>query len=98
MQDVTSGRRRAARRLLAVAVLSVGVLAGTSAPANAATTATFSAGMLTVFGDSAQQLDHGQPRCGGQILVNGGAVTVAGGTPTVANTALIQVFGQGGKT
>ena len=33
----------------------------------------------------------------GTILVNGGAVAVTGGTPTVANTALIQVFGQGGN-
>jgi hypothetical protein len=33
----------------------------------------------------------------GQILVNGGAVPVQGGTPTVANTALIQVFGQAGN-
>ena len=29
--------------------------------------------------------------------INGGAVTVTGGTATVANTALIQVFGQGGN-
>ena len=33
----------------------------------------------------------------GTILVNGGAVAVQGGTPTVANTTLIQVFGQGGN-
>jgi Ca2+-binding RTX toxin-like protein len=33
----------------------------------------------------------------GQILVNGGAIAVGGGTPTVANTATIQVFGQGGN-
>ena len=33
----------------------------------------------------------------GHILINGGAVRVAGGTPTVANTTLIQVFGQGGN-
>ena len=45
-------RRRAARRLLAGAVLSVGVLAVTSVPANAATTATFSSGGLSVFGDA----------------------------------------------
>ncbi len=28
--------------------------------------------------------------------MNGGAVAIDGGQPTVANTALIQVFGQGG--
>ena len=33
----------------------------------------------------------------GTILINGGAVAVVGGTPTVANTALIQVFGLGGN-
>ena len=33
----------------------------------------------------------------GNILVNGGAVPVTGGTPTVANTAMIQVFGQAGN-
>ena len=43
---------RRARRLLAGAVLAAGVLAATSVPANAATTATFSAGVLTVIGDS----------------------------------------------
>ena len=32
----------------------------------------------------------------GTILVNGGAVAVKGGTPTVANTSMIQAFGQGG--
>ena len=33
----------------------------------------------------------------GKILVNGGAVPTLGGTATVANTALIQVFGQAGN-
>ena len=33
----------------------------------------------------------------GNILVNGGAVPITGGNPTVANTALIQVFGQAGN-
>jgi Ca2+-binding RTX toxin-like protein len=33
----------------------------------------------------------------GRILVNGGAVTTVGGTPTVANTTLIEMFGQGGN-
>jgi len=60
-----------------------------------AVTATFSAGTLTVFGDNlANTVDVGR-NAAGQLLVNGGAVPVAGGTPTVANTALIQVFGQG---
>src|SRR5262249_6652733 len=33
----------------------------------------------------------------GRILVNGGAVAILGGTPTVANTALVQVFGLAGN-
>ena len=52
--------------------------------------------MLSVFGDS---LDNNieVSRNAGNILVNGGAVAVQGGTPTVANTELIQVFGQAGN-
>src|SRR5215210_7826064 len=91
------GSRRAARRLLAVAVLSVGAIAGTSVPANAATTATFSAGTLSVSGDSLDNTITVSRDAAGKILVNGGAVAVAGGTPTVANTALIQAFGLGGQ-
>jgi Ca2+-binding RTX toxin-like protein len=88
--------RRRARRLLAGAVLSAGVLAATSVPANAATTATFSSSGLSVLGDSANNSIVISRDAAGRILVNGGAVAVTGGTPTVANTALIQVFGQGG--
>jgi hypothetical protein len=29
--------------------------------------------------------------------VNNGAVPITGGTPTVANTSLVQAFGQGGN-
>jgi Ca2+-binding RTX toxin-like protein len=93
----TSGWRRAARRLLAVAVLSIGVTAATSAPASAATTATFSSGVLTVFGDSANNTIVISRDAAGKILVNGGAVAVTGGSPTVANTALIRVFGLDGQ-
>jgi Ca2+-binding RTX toxin-like protein len=48
--------------------------------------------VLTVSGDSANSRD-----AAGKILVNGGAVAVVGGTPTVANTALIRVFGLDGQ-
>ena len=91
------GWRRAARRLLASALLAAGVLAGTTVSASAAVTATFSSGTLSVFGDSLNNNITVSRNAAGQILVNGGAVSVAGGTPTVANTALIQVFGQGGN-
>jgi Ca2+-binding RTX toxin-like protein len=64
-----------------------------------AVTASFSAasGVLTVFGDSLDNAITMTRDAAGVIRVNGGAVAVVGGTPTVANTALIQVFGQGGN-
>jgi len=64
-----------------------------------AVTASFSptAGILTVFGDSLNNAITVSRNAAGALLVNGGAVNVLGGTPTVANTALIQVFGQGGN-
>jgi Ca2+-binding RTX toxin-like protein len=87
---------KARRRLLAGTVLAIGVLAATSVPANASVTATFSSGVLTVFGDSANNTITVSRDAAGRILVNGGAIPVIGGTPTVANTAQIRVFGQGG--
>jgi Ca2+-binding RTX toxin-like protein len=89
--------RRTARGLLAGTVLAAGVVAGTAAPASAATTATFSAGVLTVNGDSADNSIAISRDAAGNILVNNGAVAVVGGTPTVANTALIRVNGLGGQ-
>src|SRR5689334_5225538 len=64
-----------------------------------AVTATFAAttGTLTVFGDSADNTIAVSRNAGGTLLVNDGAVTVTGGTPTVANTALIRVFGLSGN-
>jgi len=79
------------------AVLAAGVFAGSAVTASAATTASLSAGTLSVFGDSAANSISVSRDAAGKILVNGGAVAVAGGTPTVANTSLIQVFGQGGN-
>ena len=55
------------------------------------------AGLLSVFGDSLDDTIVMSRDAAGQILVNGGNVSITGGTPTVANTALIQVFGQGGN-
>src|SRR5262249_49490074 len=62
-----------------------------------AVTASFSNGTLTEFGDTLDNTITTSRDAAGQILVNGGAVSVVGGTPTVANTSLIQVFGQGGN-
>src|SRR5215472_1033398 len=55
------------------------------------------AGLLSVFGDSLDDTIVTSRDAAGQILVNGGNVSITGGTPTVANTAMIQVFDQGGN-
>lgn len=67
--------------------------------ATPAVTASFlaSSGTLSVFGDNLDNTIAISRNAAGTILVNGGAVAVLGGTPTVANTALIQIFGQGGN-
>src|SRR5215813_446098 len=64
-----------------------------------ALSATFSpnTGVLTEFGDSLDNPITTSRDAAGQILVNGGAVSIGGGQPTVANTAVIQAFGQGGN-
>ena len=90
-----NNRRRTALRLLTGVVLAAGVFGATSKPASAATTATFNNGVLSVSGDSAANNIAISRNAAGSILVNGGAVAVVGGTPTVANTALIRVFGLG---
>ena len=64
-----------------------------------AVTASFSSGarMLSVFGDQLDNTIIVSRDAAGNILINGGAVSVTGGNSAVANTALIQVFGQGGN-
>ena len=86
-----------ARRLFAGTVVAAGIFAATGATADAATTSTFSNGVLTVSGDSLNNSIAISRDAAGKILVNGGAVAVVGGTPTVANTSQIQVFGLDGQ-
>ena len=64
-----------------------------------AVTASFSAatGVLSVFGDAADNTLTISRNAAGNILVNGGAVQILGGTPSVANTSMIQVFGLSGN-
>src|SRR5581483_8822467 len=64
-----------------------------------ATTSVFSpiTGQLTEFGDAQGNTIVTSRDAAGRILVNGGAVQTVGGTPSVANTGLIEVFGQGGN-
>ena len=52
---------------------------------------------LTAFGDALDNAIVLSRDAAGGIFVNGGAVPVLGGVPTVANTVLLQVFGQGGN-
>jgi hypothetical protein len=64
-----------------------------------AVTASFSpgTGILSVVGDAQDNTIVVSRDTAGQILVNGGAVAIQGGAATVANTSLIQVFGQAGN-
>src|SRR5262245_44882722 len=64
-----------------------------------AVTASFLAGAqtLSILGDTLANTITVSRNAAGVLLVNGGAVLVLGGTATVANTALIQIFGQGGN-
>src|SRR5829696_8025763 len=96
MRRISSRRRRLARRLLVGTTLGAGAAVALSMTATAATTGTFSNGVLTVFGDNLANTVEISRNAAGTILVNGGAVAVKGGTPTVANTTQIQVFGLGG--
>ena len=63
-----------------------------------AITASFLPGarVLSVFGDATSNSITASRNAAGNILINGGAVAVVGGSPTVANTDLIQLFGQAG--
>ena len=69
------------------------------APAPPLVTAQFSpaSGGLSVFGDSQDNTLTINRDAAGTIRINDGAVPVLGGQPTVANTRLIQVFGQAGN-
>jgi Ca2+-binding RTX toxin-like protein len=89
--------RRAPRQLLGGVVLGAAAIVAAGQPASAATTATFSAGVLSVSGDAADNSIVISRNAAGGILVNDGTVAVTGGTPTVANTSLIRVFGQAGS-
>lgn len=53
-------------------------------------------GILTVTGDSADNVLTVSRNAAGTLQVNGGTVSIVGGTPTVANTTLIRILGLGG--
>jgi Ca2+-binding RTX toxin-like protein len=61
-----------------------------------ATTSSFDpgTGILSATGDNGGNNIKFSRDAAGNVLVNGGAVKTTGGTPTIANTKLIQAFGQ----
>ncbi len=91
----TRGLRRAARWMLLGTAGAAGAVLAASSPASAATTATFTNGVLTVFGDSGANTITVSRDAAGTILVNNGAIPVLGGTPSVANTKVVLMFGLG---
>ncbi len=64
-----------------------------------ATTANFSpaTGLLSVFGDKHKNTITVSRNAAGKLLINDGTIDIIGGIPTVANTTVIDVFGQGGN-
>ena len=64
-----------------------------------AITASFLPGarLLSVFGDSSGNSIKASRDAAGRILINNGAVAIVGDSATVANTDLIQLFGQAGN-
>jgi Ca2+-binding RTX toxin-like protein len=104
METTMSGSRKFARRrkaslLFMGALVGAGTIGVSALPAQAApkavngVSASFSAGILTVNGNAADNSITVSRNAAGTIRVNGGAVPVTGGTPTVANTTSISVFG-----
>jgi len=59
--------------------------------------ASFSAGVLVVVGDGADDAISVNFDAAGALLVSGGAVAVVGGAPTTATLTQITVFGYGGN-
>jgi Ca2+-binding RTX toxin-like protein len=53
--------------------------------------------LLSVVGDDLNDSITVSRDAAGRILINGGVVSITGGPATVGNTAMIQVFGQGGN-
>ena len=54
-------------------------------------------GVFATTGDSLNNMITASRDAAGTILINGGAVPIVGAKATVANAALIEVFGQEGN-
>jgi Ca2+-binding RTX toxin-like protein len=95
-QNRRRGQKRPSRRIQSIGQIGVDLLDRRLLPA---VSATFSAvqGVLTVLGDAQNNSIVVSRDAAGTILINNGGVTVLGGKATVANTQLIQLFGQSGN-
>ena len=68
---------------LLVALVTAAALGLMASPADAATTASFGNGVLSVFGDGLDNNITISRDAAGKLLVNNGAVNINGGTATV---------------
>ncbi len=95
-QKTRAGQKRPSRRIRLTELNSLDLLDRRLLPA---VTATFSAaqGILEVIGDAQNNTLTVSRNAAGTILVDGGAVPIRGGSATVANTKLIELFGQDGN-
>jgi Ca2+-binding RTX toxin-like protein len=89
-------RRPSRRNRTAVRLLGLESLDGRVLPAISATFSPAS-GVLSIFGDVLDNTIVVSRNAAGSLLVNSGHVAIKGGKPTVADTSLIQMFGQGGN-
>jgi hypothetical protein len=71
----SKGGRRTTRRLLIGGTLAAGMLAVTSAPASAATTASLRNGALSVFGDNGADRCTRMPTAGNSAATSSTAMT-----------------------
>jgi Ca2+-binding RTX toxin-like protein len=93
----TGGLLIGAAAMMGAGTMTVSTLSMGTAVAAGPVTASFTLGVLTVVGDAQNNSIAISRDAAGRILVNGGAVVVNGGTPTVANTRVMSVVGNGGN-
>ena len=80
--------------LATVAITGAGL--AMASPAEAATTANYGDGILTISGDNAANTIVVSRDAAGRLRVNGGAVKIKGGNAMTTNTTRVRVFGSGG--
>jgi Ca2+-binding RTX toxin-like protein len=83
--------------LLLASLALAGSASAQAVPGTISATFASATGVLTVSGDDASNTIVISKGDGGRVLVNDGSVSIQGGTPSINNTSLIQVLGQGGS-